>query len=240
MAAIAIGGIQTALKLGISALTQHTARVAGATNENAALAQIAPAIEQDLQEIAAAVNSGQISASDAISAISQVDQQTQEYLQKQLGKPGTAWNAQYNGPVLNVTSNPQVNMGQGVACNKSCTVGCCIYFNSWKPAFIAMSTLLQGTQSGGRFSVTVLAMQSNKYGFPGFPAYTISVQIPSAASISSIESTVNDAANLLTGNTSNSSVSSSVKSGSTNITTLLVIGVASTILGALIIGGRKK
>jgi hypothetical protein len=216
---MASAAINAALQLGLGLLTKHTADVKGATDENSACAQLAPAIQAELQGIAQAYSSGQISAAEAIQAVQTSDQQTQAYLQKQQGKAGVAWNPDYNGPITEVTSNPQINLGQGVGCNKTCTVGCCIYFNSWKPAFTGMEALFQ---TGNPFTVTVGAMQSNKYGFPGFPSYVISVTNPPIASINGVESALTDAANLLTGNSG--SVSSSSIVGSKSINPLYIIG----------------
>lgn len=232
-ALIAISLGNSAIKILGGLLKGHTERLQGATSENSAAAQLAPSIQNDLQGIAQEYSSGSISSDDAISLVEQLDQQVYTYAQQQLGKPGTAWSADYNGPITNVSSNPQVNLGQGVGCNKTCTVLCCIYYNSWKPAFTAMVALL-GT--GKSFSVTVAQMQSNKYGFPGFPAYTIQVPAPPVASITNILSKVTDAADLLTGQ---KSPSGSPSTGTTsNTKTFLLVGLAA--LGSIFLLTSKK
>ena len=233
---MATQAINAALGVGLSLLSAHTARVNGATTENEALAQLAPAIQQDLQELAAAISSGQISPSAAVSYVEQYDQNTYSYLQKQLGKPGTAWSAQYNGPITFVTTNPPgFPIGQGVACNKNCTVGCCIYYNSWKPAFAGIIYGLQNTKPGGSFSVSIGPMQSNKYGFPGFPAYTITVNIPATISVSSVASTVTDAANLLFGGQSQTSATSPVAPSKTLSPIVIVGGILLLGLGFFVV-----
>lgn len=231
--------ITAALNLGIGLFKAHTARLAGATNENEAIAQLAPAIQADLEEVGEYVSSGQVSVQDAISFVESIDQQTQGYLQKLQGQPGVSWFANYNGPITFVTSNPQVNLGQGVACDKNCTVGCCVYFNSWKPAFTAFEILLQ---SGKPFSVTVGPMQSNKYGFPGFPAYTIQVSPSPASTVSAVESTVTNAADLLTGQLNPSSTSGAVSIGAkSSINPLYIIGgIAILGLGIFLVKEKRS
>jgi hypothetical protein len=106
-------------------LAQHTARLKGATNENQAADQIIPAFDADLEEIVAAYNAGTLNGKPftgqmAAAAFAQVDQQVYAYLKKQVGAAGTAWD------------------GTGV-CSKSCTVGCCLYYNDLHSAIYGPS-----------------------------------------------------------------------------------------------------
>lgn len=244
-----------------SLLQSHAARVQGATNENQNAALLAPAIQQDLQELASAVNSGQASIQDAISFIVQLDQTVYQKLQQQVGPAGTAWSGGFTGQSTFVSTNPPVSVGSQImvngqmvtkgagtppndpGCNKNCTVGCCIYAYSWEPAFNYVLLQLQRAKSGYSFSVSIGAMQSNKYGFPGFPAYTISFQIPQASTVTSVQSVVNDAANLLTGSQptlSPSTTGTPQSSSSSNSEMLLLVGGAVILGFALIFGGRRK
>lgn len=99
------------LKLGFNLLAQHTARVKGATNENGAANAIVPEYDADIAEIVAAHNNGTASVDECIAACQAVDANVYQYLKSHVGPPGTAWD------------------GSG-KCTKTCTVGCCIYYNN--------------------------------------------------------------------------------------------------------------
>jgi hypothetical protein len=106
-------------------LAQHTARLKGATNENQALDQAIPAFDADLAEIAAAYNAGTATRAQTISGFQQVDAQVYAYLKAQVGAPGTAWD------------------GTG-KCTKSCTAGCCVYYNDLHSAIAGPDLKVQG------------------------------------------------------------------------------------------------
>jgi hypothetical protein len=107
------------LQAGLSLLAQHTARLQAAENENAALDALIPAWDADVRAIVAAYNSGTL-LSECVQALTIVDNNAYSYLQKQIGKPGTAWN------------------GSG-QCNKQCTAGCCVYYNDLHSAIYGPS-----------------------------------------------------------------------------------------------------
>jgi hypothetical protein len=140
-------------------LSGHVLRAKGATTENQAAAQLAPAIQADFEEIAQYLNTGQLKPTDAAAALMTYDAQVKKYLQSQVGKPGTAWTE--NG-----------------TCNKSCTVGCCLYFAFWHHAFTVFAQRAQAATPGSSFTVAMPAIPTNKYGFPGAPAFSVSVKIP--------------------------------------------------------------
>jgi hypothetical protein len=122
-------GIATSiLKVGLTELSEHTARVTGATNENEAADQIIPAYDADLKAIQTAWNLGQLSLAQAEQALAAVDANVYKYLRAQVGKPGTAWNVNAFG-----------------VCNKSCTVGCCLYNNDLHPGIYGAAAFWGGT-----------------------------------------------------------------------------------------------
>lgn len=173
-----------AINLGAKAITsiagvflgQHTARLKDATDENHAAVQTVAAYDQDLQEIVAAWNSGQITDAQAVSALSTVDGELKQFLMSQVGKPGTHWR-----------ENSQ-------KCDKGCTVGCCIYWSYYRPGLAGVSSIISGHPlasgeygygyskspiSGGYAQVTIAPMHfMHKYANFDRPQYTIKVRLP--------------------------------------------------------------
>ncbi len=170
-------------------LAAHAKRLQDAKTENARAATAVSSFYQTMQQIVAAYNSGQVSLSDAISGLQQLDSQTYQLLHSFVGSPGTAWG----------TSAPGV-------CNKSCTVGCCLY-NTWlHPDIVGVSGMATGilqimTPQGGQKGAPHGGIPSNKYGFPAMPAQTITVlpasQIPGGGNGPSVTSEVSSAASSL-------------------------------------------
>lgn len=117
-----------ALTTGIAALSQHTAKLQAATNENQAADLLIPAFDSDLKAVAAAYNSG-TPASECIAALQAIDTNAYNYLRGQVGKAGTSW----SGP-SSATIGNGINPTYGAACDKTCTVGCCLYLNDLRPA----------------------------------------------------------------------------------------------------------
>ena len=104
----------------------HTARLADATNENQAADLLIPAFDADMKEINTLYNAGSITAAEAVSYLGEVVSNCETYLLKQVGKTGTAW--------LSVAATGAPNALPGPTCNKSCTVGCCLFWNNLRPA----------------------------------------------------------------------------------------------------------
>jgi len=164
----AVGGILIA---------QHTARLKGATNENQAADQTIPAFDADLAEIANAYNSGTLNGKPftpvmAIAALQKVDVQIKTYLKSKVGAPGTAWK-------------------DGGICDKSCTVGCCLYWNDLRPAIFGAPVFANGTmgfipvikRGGGTVYVPKIYPPSNKaYGDYSRESYTMELRAPSQPS----------------------------------------------------------
>ena len=182
-AAISLGG--TALKVGLAALLQHSARLKNATNENAAIAPTVDAFDADLQAIVSAYNGGLADAPTCIQALQQLDLNL--YNQMRSGTvgagggvlPGTAWDD---------------GVGLSGQCNKSCTAGCCVYFNNYAYVLTLAQYAMGG--SGGRWgahwrpndghyhptpngaTIDVSQVYASKYGGINRPGYTITVQAP--------------------------------------------------------------
>lgn len=173
--AIPVAGAALGIILG-GLLSGHYAREKGATNENAALTQVFPAVYQDFQTVISAYNSGQLDGSDAITAINQIYTNYQQAMAQYQSQPGT-----HNGgctaappsvPAPNVTPTP---------CNTNCTAGCCIQCNviaSWVQQATAAFTAGSGTiqfGSGG----------ASKYGFPAWSYPSATVQGPAGGATTS-------------------------------------------------------
>jgi hypothetical protein len=167
------------LKIGISELAQHSARLAGATSENQAAEQAIPAYDADLAAINAAYNAGQISKAQAIAALEAVDGNVYKYLRAQVGKPGTAWSG---GPpnYSFVSAQPLFAAFGGVPCTKACTVGCCIYYNDLHLGVLYCIAILSGWPGVDAFTTTATNWNCNipeiygdKYGFTTRPSYTL-------------------------------------------------------------------
>lgn len=156
--AIPVAGTVLGVILG-GLLSAHYAREKGATNENAALTQIFPAVYQDFQTVINAYNQGQIDGSDAITAVNQIYSNYQQAMAQYQSQPGT-----HNG---GCTGAPPPVPGPNItptACNTNCTAGCCIQCNviaSWVQQAITAFSEGSGTiqfGSGG----------ASKYGFPAW------------------------------------------------------------------------
>lgn len=180
--AIPVAGAVLGVLLG-GLLSAHYAREAGAKNENAALTQVFPAVYQDFLTVIDAYNSGQISGSDAVTAVNQIYTNYQQAMAQYQSQPGT-----HNS---GCTGAPPPVPGPNItptACNTSCTAGCCIQCNviaSWvqqaNAAFSAGSGTVQ-FGSGG----------ASSYGFPSWSYPAAKITAPAAGAASSAGSLVSD------------------------------------------------
>jgi hypothetical protein len=179
-----VAGAATAAISGLlTQLTQHSARLKGAQNENAAADQAIPAFDADLQSIVAAYEAGTITQTQAISALLSVDANIKAYLKSHVGPAGTAWD------------------GSGF-CTKTCTVGCCIFYNNLHPAIVGPDPAVQGGRvmdgalglvpliasgKAGTVYIPQVFPPSNKaYGNYARAGYTISITPPSHLSLSAV------------------------------------------------------
>ena len=135
----AAGAATAGIQAIITQLTQHSARLKGATAENTAADEVVPAFDADIQATNAAYLAGEITIAQAESALVAILANCFNSLQALVGKPGTAWSG----------SASSASAGQ-VPCNKACTVSCCIY---WNDLFCAIYGCAQfGSGKGGALS----------------------------------------------------------------------------------------
>jgi hypothetical protein len=163
-----VGSIVGALIGGL--LSGHFAREKGAKNENAALNQVMPAIVTDIKSVFTAANNGQISASDAVTALQTIQSNYWQAVSPYESGPGQ------HAIACTGTSTP---------CNKQCTASCCVgcnHVNNWIAAAIAVF------QRGGGTAQFVPSAGS-KYGYTGVPAWSATYKAPPQAAASSLLST---------------------------------------------------
>jgi len=162
-AAIAVvASVATAL------LKAHQARMQGAKNENQAVDQYVPIFDSFVQQLVIAYNKKQCTAAEAATAAQQMDQFIYQKFRSFVGQPGTAWSD---------------SIGMAGQCNKSCTVGCCVYFGDLGPVLNNMSFVLGfPTSKWGRGdprisgrTITVPKVYPSKYSSYTRPLYTITL-----------------------------------------------------------------
>ena len=178
-----VGAATAAIKVGITDLTQHTARLQDAKNENAALDALIPAYDADMASVQAAFNSGAADAATCVSALTQVDSYIYQYLRQQVGKPGTAW----GGPTTTALGS-KLNPSYSAPCNSGCTAGCCVYLNNLRPPIfghasqISMGSIQAVQQGGGTVTFPeVYPPDDTAYGNFSRAAYTLSFKAPPVA-----------------------------------------------------------
>jgi hypothetical protein len=173
-AAAAVSGLLTQL-------TQHSARLSAAKAENVAMQPAVAAFDADLQAIAAAYSSGQITAAQAAGALQTLDQNIYANLHGLVGKPGTAW----GNPPFSMTQRATASQTE---CNTACTFSCCVYSDDLHtPLSVAYEILLglatanslppvgQATPGGFIINVPEVYPPSNPaYGNFTRPAYSVS------------------------------------------------------------------
>lgn len=182
-----LGLLQTGLKLGLSALLQHSARLQGAKTENAGIEPVVNAFDADLAAIVAAYNNGQADAATCVNALRGLDQNLYTNLRGNTVSPsgapipGAAWSD---------------STGVAGRCDKTCTAGCCVYFGDLGPVLSMASVAMGGgyiraAQWGvrdprykavqGGATIQVPEVFASKYGLADRPGYTISVVAPPPA-----------------------------------------------------------
>jgi hypothetical protein len=168
----ATAGIAAGVAIVVSVATQllaaHRARLQGAKNENAAVDQYVPVFDSFVRSVVQAYNSKQCTAAEAASACQQFDQTLYQTFRSFTGQQGTAWNDQ---------------TGMAGKCDKTCTVGCCVYFGDLGPVLNNISAVLgfQTSKWGkgdpriqGR-TVTVPKVYPSKYSSLSREAYTVTL-----------------------------------------------------------------
>lgn len=160
--------IGVAVAIGGALLAAHKARLAGATNENQAVDQYVPVFDSFVKQVTAAYNAKQIPAAQCASLCQQFDQAIYQAFKGFVGKPGTAWSD---------------TNGMAGKCDKTCTVGCCVYFGDLGPVLNNISAVLgyQTSKWGkgdprisGR-TVTVPKVYPSKYSSYSRESYSITL-----------------------------------------------------------------
>jgi hypothetical protein len=179
MATIGIGAaIGLASNIIQSQLAQHTARLKDAQNENEAVDQVVPAFDADMKAIAQAFNTG-TPVNECIEALIQVDTNVYSYMHSLVGKTGTAW----GGPTT-AEIGEGINPEYSAACDKTCTVACCVYLNDLRPSIFGrvdgnpdgMIPIMQ--RGGGTAIILGVSAPPSQYGNYSRPQYTIELSQP--------------------------------------------------------------
>jgi hypothetical protein len=165
-----------AVKLGITELTQHTARLGNATAENTAMDACIPAFDSDITLCSSAWRNGQASKATVQAALQIIYNNCYAYLSSLVGKPGTAWNG----------STTLAAQGK-VPCDNSCTASCCIFWNDIYCSFYGcpqfspgggLFAALNGTSQDGNTAGQVLNHSSGPVS--GYSAYIPEIYPPPA------------------------------------------------------------
>lgn len=154
--------------IALALLKAHQQRLTDAKNENAAVDQWLPVFDSFVTSVVNAYNSGQISASDAAQISQQFDQTLYSKFRSFVGQPGTAWNDQ---------------SGMAGKCDKTCTVGCCVYFGDLGPVLNNISYVLgfptgkwgQGDPRINGHTITVPQIFPSKYSSYSRAQYTVTL-----------------------------------------------------------------
>src|SRR6266849_4983427 len=83
--------MQAASKILGGLLAAHAARLKGAQTENAAIPQVVQATDIAIQGIVGKWEGGEVSTDETVQALYGIDAANLQYLQNQVGAPGTAW-----------------------------------------------------------------------------------------------------------------------------------------------------
>lgn len=162
------GPASSILGIVTSLLQGHAIRAKDATSEDAAMNQIMPGVTSTFQQIAANVNSGKYTVSQAKTALGNLLASYNSFVASLQGKPGIA--DDHNPP--------------GGVCGKQCTIGCCLrgaYVQQTINKFLAAF-------SSGSGAVGTSGIPASKYGFIGIMPWNIQVTVPKgiSGSVSSI------------------------------------------------------
>lgn len=155
MATLALSLGADVAKIGIGQLLGHSTRLKDATNENSAASSAIPAFTQDVQEVVSAFNNGTVDASEALAFIQQQQQAVYAFLKKQVGPSGTAWTE------------------GGGACDKTCTVGCCLYYGFVVVVVSRFTAILQAATYPATLKLPPTS--ASKYGYKGSPGLSLTI-----------------------------------------------------------------
>lgn len=168
--ALPVVGAAIAVTAAIAAalLAAHQKRLTDAKNENAAVDQWIPVFDSFVTSVVNAYNSQQISAAQAAQICQQFDQTLYSRFKSFVGQPGTAWNDQ---------------SGMAGKCDKTCTVGCCVYYGDLGPVLNNMSYVLgyptgkwgQGDPRINGRTITCPKVYPSKYSSYSRALYTVTL-----------------------------------------------------------------
>lgn len=176
-----VAAIGATIKVAISDLVMHSARLKAAKSENAALQQVITAFDGDVTAITYAYNNGQADAATCIAAAKFVDNAIETNLRQSITGPG--------GAFIPGTSW-SVAVGMQGKCNKLCTAGCCVYYGVFGPVLSLMQVAMGGMGSAWKSGdprykamangavIHVPEIFGNKYGGADRPGYDISITQP--------------------------------------------------------------
>lgn len=128
------GVAQLGAKLLGALLAAHKARLAGAKNENAAVAQVISPFDDFIKQAVQYYNTGQVSSADFINYVAQFDAKLYSYMKSFVGHPGTAWDDA---------------TGMAGKCDKKCTAACCVYYGDLGPVLSNLITAAGGQGKWG-------------------------------------------------------------------------------------------
>ena len=161
----------------------HAARAKGAKTENAAVNEFLPAFDSSLKAIFAAANSGQLAASDAITACQQLLQiwwsNMAPYQTGPGRKDGSKGGAACGDGTLN-PGGPCTGSPHGPKCDSSCTAGCCVGCQDLYPTILQAIQVFSNPNGG---TITACNVSASGYGATARSSYTLTYTPPGAAAV---------------------------------------------------------
>jgi len=193
LAGTAIGAWAGPIGAGVGALVgiigglfaAHSARAAGAKNENEAVNAFLPAFDQALQTVFQQANAGLITANDAITGCQTILAQWWQNVKPYQSGPGRADKSNNGSACGSVNISSPCN-GTGLKCDKSCTATCCVGCNDLLPTIAQAINVFQ--KGGG--TVTACTVYGSKYGATQRNSYTLTYTAPAAGSVAGIANAV--------------------------------------------------
>ena len=161
----------------------HAARAKGAKTENDAINAYLPAFDQGLQTIFQQANSGQLAASDAITAVNQLWAQWWANISPYTSGPGRADASKGGTNCGNGQLNPAgpcTGTPGGHKCDKSCTAGCCVGCQDLYPTILQAIQVFQNPAGG---TITACTVYGSSYGASQRGSYTLTYKPPAAAGV---------------------------------------------------------
>jgi hypothetical protein len=160
----------------MSLWSAHAARAKGAQTENAAMNSAVVAFDGSLKAIFAAANAGTISASDAASYCQQNMQAYWTGMAPYMTGPGRADGSHGGtGCTSVIVCNQQTS--PGLACNKSCTAGCCVGCDVLTPTINQAIAIFEA--GGG--TLNVCPVYGSGYGGQSRASYSLTYTAPTVA-----------------------------------------------------------